>query len=85
MSMFYCNSCDLLVDSDEVLFIYDYKTDHWTCQNCLDANEDVDTEQVLEDFNTYWTEEATGFQLWQFLKLAKKSKKRNLDKHSTGE
>ena len=85
MSMFYCNSCDLLVDSDEVLFIYDYKTDHWTCQNCLDANEDVDTEQVLEAFNTYWTEEATGFQQMQFLKLAKNSKKRNLDKHSTGE
>ena len=85
MSIFYCNGCDLLVDSDEVLFTYEYKTDHWTCQNCLDANEDVDTEQVLEDFNTYWTEEATGFQQMQFLKLAKNSKKRNLDKHSTGE
>ena len=79
MSMFYCNSCDQLVDSDEVLFIYDYKTDHWTCQNCLDADEDVDTEQVLEEFNRYWTEEATGFQQWQFLKLAKNSKKRNLE------
>jgi len=85
MSMFYCNGCDQLVDSDEVLFIYEYKTDFWTCQNCLDADVDVDTEQVLEDFNTYWTEEATGFQQMQFLKIAKNSKKRNLYKHSTGE
>ena len=54
-------------------------------QLSFDAKEDVDTEQVLEDFNTYWTEEATGFQQMQFLKLAKNSKKRNLDKHSTGE
>ena len=85
MSMFYCNGCDQLVDSDEVLFIYEYKTDHWTCQNCLDANEDVDTEQVLEDFNTYWTKEATPFKQILFLNKAKNSKKRNLDKHSTGE
>ena len=46
MSVFYCDSCDQLVDGDEVLFIYDWKTDHWTCQNCLDADEDVDTELV---------------------------------------
>ena len=86
MSIFYCNGCDQLVDSDEVLFIYDYKTDHWTCANCLEGDPDVDdVEKVLEDYNTYWTEEATGFQQWQFLKLAKNSKKRNLDKHSTGE
>ena len=47
MSMFYCSSCDMLVDSDAVLFVYDDVTDHWTCANCLEADPDIDAEKVL--------------------------------------
>ena len=86
MSMFYCNGCDHLVDSDEVLFIYDYKTDYWTCAKCLEADADVDdVEKVLEDYNTYWTKEASQARQMLLINKAKKSNKRNLDKHSTGE
>ena len=86
MSIFYCNGCDQLVDSDEVLFIYDYKTDYWTCANCLEADPDVDdVEKVLEDFNTYWTKEASPLFQILIVKKAKKINIRNLDKHSTGE
>ena len=79
MGMFYCNSCDHLIDSDAILFVYDWRTDYWTCQNCLDADEDVDTEQVLKDFEKYWTEEASPFKLMLFLRKAKNSNKRNLE------
>jgi len=51
MSMFYCNSCDMLVDSDAVLFVYEEKTDHWTCYNCLEANTNIDEEKAIELFN----------------------------------
>ena len=79
MSMFYCNGCDHLVDSDEVLFIYDYKTDYWTCANCLEADPDVeDVEKVLDNWNTYWMEAPLVKQIL-FLNKAKNSKKRNLD------
>ena len=82
MGMFYCNSCDHLIDSDAILFVYDWRTDYWTCQNCLDADEDVDTEQVLKDFEKYWTEEASPFQLMLFIRKAKKSKERNLKRRT---
>ena len=78
MSMFYCNSCDQLVDSDEVLFIYEYLTDHWTCAHCLEADPDVDADKVLENWNTYWMEAPLVKQIL-FLNKAKNSKKRNLD------
>ena len=79
MSMFYCNSCDQLVDSDEVLFTYEYITDYWTCANCLEADPDVeDVEKVLDNWNTYWIEAPLVKQIL-FLNKAKNSKKRNLD------
>ncbi|SVD75283.1 uncharacterized protein METZ01_LOCUS428137, partial [marine metagenome] len=37
MSMFYCSSCDMLVDSDAVLFVYEDESDEWTCANCLES------------------------------------------------
>ena len=83
--MFYCNGCDHLVDSDEVLFIYDWKTDYWTCANCLEDDPDVDVDKILEEFNTYWTKESSQFMQLLVVNKAKKSLKRNLDKHSTGE
>ena len=52
MSMFYCSSCDMLVDSDAVLFVYDDVTDHWTCANCLEADPDIDAAKVLHHFNS---------------------------------
>ena len=85
MSMFYCNGCDHLVDSDEVLFIYDWKTDYWTCANCLKADPDVDVDKILEEFDTYWTKEAPQIKQLLVVNKARKSLKRNLDKHSTGE
>ena len=51
MSMFYCSSCDHLVDSDAILFVYDEKTDQWTCMNCLEADPGLDEEQEIADFN----------------------------------
>ena len=51
MSMFYCNSCDHLVDSDYVLFVYEDETDSWTCANCLEADTDINEEDVLHRFN----------------------------------
>ena len=44
-----------------------------------------DVEKVLEDFNTYWTKEASQARQILIVIKAKKSNKRNLDKHSTGE
>ena len=85
MSMFYCNGCDHLVDSDEVLFIYDWKTDYWTCANCLEDDPDVDVDKILEEFNTYWTKEAPQINQLLVVNKARKSLKRNLDKHSSGE
>ena len=52
MSMFYCNDCDHLVDSDGTLFVVDDETGFWTCQNCLEDNPDIDAEKVLYEFNT---------------------------------
>ena len=49
--MFYCSSCDHLVDSDAILFVYDEKTDQWTCMNCLEADPGLDEEQEIADFN----------------------------------
>ena len=51
MSMFYCSSCDMLVDSDEILFVYEDETDNWTCANCLEADPDINEEDVLHRFN----------------------------------
>ena len=51
MSIFYCSSCDHLVDSDAILFVYSEKTDQWTCMNCLEANPDLDEEQEIIEFN----------------------------------
>ena len=83
--MFYCNGCDHLVDSDEVLFIYDWKTDYWTCANCLEDDPDVDVDKILEEFNTYWSKGASQIKQLLVVNKARKSLKRNLDKHSTGE
>jgi len=52
MSMFYCSSCDRLVDSDEILFVYEDSTDEWTCENCLEADTDINEEDVLHRFDT---------------------------------
>jgi len=52
MSMFYCSSCDHLVDSDLVLFTYDDSTMEWTCEDCLEDDPDIDTEKVLYQFDT---------------------------------
>ena len=51
--MFYCSGCDHLVDSDAVLFVYEDATDSWTCANCLEADPDIDEEDVLHRFNTW--------------------------------
>ena len=51
MSMFYCSGCDHLVDSDYVLFVYEDETDCWTCANCLEADTDINEEDVLHRFN----------------------------------
>ena len=47
MSVFYCSECDMLVDSDEVLFVFDDVTDHWTCANCLEADPDIASKALL--------------------------------------
>jgi len=52
MSMFYCSSCDHLVDSDFILFTYDDTTMEWTCEDCLEDDPDIDTEKVLYQFDT---------------------------------
>ena len=52
MSVFYCNDCDRLMDSDETLFIVDDETGFWTCEICLENNPDIDAEKVLHKFNT---------------------------------
>ena len=40
MSVFYCDHCDQLVDSDELPeFEYDEKTLFWKCQNCIENEE----------------------------------------------
>jgi hypothetical protein len=49
--MFYCSSCDHLVDSDAILFVYNEKTDQWTCMNCLEADPGLDEEQEIIEFN----------------------------------
>ena len=51
MSIFYSSSCDHLVDSDAILFVYDEKTDQWTCMNCLEADPGLDEEKEIADFN----------------------------------
>ena len=51
MSMFYCSSCDMLVDSDAVLFVYEDESDEWTCANCLESDPDINEEDVLHRFN----------------------------------
>ena len=51
MSMFYCSGCDHLVDSDVVLFVYEDETDEWTCANCLEADTDINEDDVLPRFN----------------------------------
>ena len=80
--MFYCNECDHLVDSDAVLFVYEYKKDRWTCADCLEAEfGEEKTEQILEDFKKYWTDEASEFKLMLFVRKAQNSKKRNLESH----
>ena len=79
MSMFYCNECDQLGDSDEVLFIYDYKTDRWACADCLEAEfGEEKTEQILKDFNSRWFDTRDWFVQMLFMNKAKKSLKRNL-------
>ena len=41
MSMFYCSSCDRLVDSDLAPeFNYCESTKEWTCQGCLENEAD---------------------------------------------
>ena len=49
--MFYCSSCDHLVDSDYVLFVYEDETGSWTCENCLEADTDINEDDVLHRFN----------------------------------
>ena len=71
MSMFYCHSCDHLVDSDEVLFIVDEVTKIWTCENCLEADSDINSEKVLELFNTARTK-ADFLAIHDYLEIAKK-------------
>ena len=80
--MFYCNECDHLLDSDAVLFVYEYKKDRWTCADCLEAEfGEEKTEQILEDFKKYGTDEASDFNLMLFIRKAQNSKKRNLASH----
>jgi len=44
MSVFFCDSCDSLVDSDYAPeFIYYESTDSWKCQSCIE-NDEEDTE-----------------------------------------
>ena len=39
--MFYCNSCDRLVDSDISLdSVYDHEFNEWACQSCLENEAD---------------------------------------------
>ena len=83
--MFYCNECDHLVDSDAVLFVDEYKTDRWTCADCLEAEfGEEKTEQILEDFRKYWTDEASEFKRMLVIRKAQNSKKRNLESHREG-
>ena len=64
MSVFYCNGCDMLVDSDEVLFVYEDESDEWTCANCLEADPDIIEEDVLHRFNlSLWTTPITPFRI----------------------
>ena len=38
MSVFYCNWCDTLIDSDEAPdFIYHEVSDLWQCENCVEV------------------------------------------------
>ena len=38
MSVFYCNWCDTLIDSDEAPdFIYHEVSDLWQCENCVEG------------------------------------------------
>ena len=47
MSIFYCNSCDQLVDSDEAPdFEYDESTGEWKCESCVEDDQDDDPEWV---------------------------------------
>jgi len=47
MSIFYCNSCDHLVDSDEAPdFEYNESTSEWKCESCIVDEEDDDPEWV---------------------------------------
>ena len=42
MSVFYCDHCDQLVDSDELPeFEYDEKTLFWKCQICIENEEEL--------------------------------------------
>ena len=80
--MFYCNSCDHLVDSDAVLFVYEHKIDRWTCADCLEVEfGEEKTEQILEDFNSRWFKTRDWFIQMLFMNKAKKSLKRNLESH----
>tara|TARA_R100001594_G_scaffold94040_3_gene128246 strand:+ start:857 stop:1003 length:147 start_codon:yes stop_codon:yes gene_type:complete len=46
MSIFFCNSCDQLIDSDEMPeFKYYKSTDTWKCQGCIEN----DNEEILNE------------------------------------
>ena len=46
MSVFFCNSCDQLIDSDEMTeFEYYKSTDTWKCQGCIEN----DNEEILNE------------------------------------
>ena len=50
MSVFFCNSCDQLIDSDEMPeFIYYESTDTWKCQACIEVDEDYTHEEQFEN------------------------------------
>jgi DNA-directed RNA polymerase subunit RPC12/RpoP len=42
MSVFYCDSCDKLVDSDEAPeFEYDENTREWKCESCIERDDEA--------------------------------------------
>ena len=57
MSVFFCNSCDQLIDSDEMPeFIYYESTDTWKCQACIERD-DWDDHTNEEQFENSYIEE----------------------------
>ena len=62
MSVFFCNSCDQLIDSDEMPeFIYYKSTDTWKCQACIERDDwgehDNDDHTLEEQFENSYIEE----------------------------